>query len=65
MDRRALSRRGRAPVLKDGRVDRTERKGQFISMVGSEILDPTLPRYVPMVVKGTSLAVWYDSQEDQ
>ena len=34
-------------------------------MVSSDILNLTLPRYVPMVVKGTLLAVWYDSQEDQ
>lgn len=32
-------------------------------MVSSDILNLTLPRYVPFVVKGTSLAVWYDSQE--
>ena len=32
-------------------------------VVSSDILNLTLPRYVPFVVKGTSLAVWYDSQE--
>ena len=31
----------------------------------SDILTLTLPRYLPFVVKGTLLAVWYDSQEDQ
>jgi hypothetical protein len=25
----------------------------------------TLPRYVPFIIKGTVLAVWYDSHEDQ
>lgn len=34
-------------------------------VVSSDILTLTLPRYVPFVVKGISLAVWYDSQEDQ
>jgi len=34
-------------------------------MAGSDIINLTLPRYVPFVVKGTLLAVWYDSQEDQ
>jgi len=33
--------------------------------VRPDILDLTLPRYVPLAVKGTLLAVWYDSQEDQ
>jgi len=31
----------------------------------SDILNLTLPRYVPLVVKGIFLAVWYDSQEDR
>ena len=65
MDRRALSRRGRALVLNDGRVEQTERKEQPILTAGSDIINLTLPRYVPMAVKGTLLAVWYDSQEDQ
>ena len=34
-------------------------------VVISDILNLTLPRYVPFVVKGTLLAVWYDSQKDQ
>ncbi len=31
----------------------------------SDISNLVLPRYVPFVIKGTSLAVWYDSQKDQ
>ena len=35
-------------------------------MVGnSDISTLTLPRYVPLVVKGPSLAVWFDSQKNQ
>jgi len=30
-----------------------------------DIPNLTLPRYVPLVVKGTLLAVWHDSQEDR
>ena len=33
--------------------------------VSSNAVNLTPPRYVPLVVKGTLLAVWYDSQEDQ
>ena len=33
--------------------------------VSSNVVNLTLPRYVPLVVKGTLLAVWYDCQEDQ
>jgi hypothetical protein len=29
------------------------------------IAELTLPRYVPRVIKGTSLGVWYDTGEDQ
>jgi hypothetical protein len=29
------------------------------------IVNLTLPRYVPCVIKGTSLGVWYDNWEDQ
>jgi hypothetical protein len=31
----------------------------------SNKLTLTLPRYVPFIIKGTVLAVWYDSHEDQ
>lgn len=31
----------------------------------SDILNLNLPRYLPFVIKGTLLAVWYDSQEEQ
>ncbi len=33
--------------------------------IGSDILNLTLPRYVPMAVKGTLLAVWYDRHEEK
>jgi hypothetical protein len=49
-------------LLKIGNGDRKE----HYNLPGSpDILNLTLPRYVPFVVNGTSLAVWYDSQEDQ
>jgi len=39
---------------------------EHLNLSGSSyILNLTLPRYVPLVVKETLLAVWYDSQEDQ
>lgn len=34
-------------------------------VLSSDILNLTLPRYMPFAVKGTLLAVWYGSQEDQ
>jgi hypothetical protein len=34
-------------------------------VLSSDILNLTLPRYVPFALKGTLLAVWYDSQEEQ
>ena len=33
--------------------------------VSSNVVDLTLPRYVPLVVQGTLLAVWYDNEENQ
>jgi hypothetical protein len=33
--------------------------------VTSNALNLTLPRYVPLVVKGTLLAIWHDSERDQ
>ena len=42
-----------------------DKKEQLNLVVISDILNLTLPRYVPFVVKGTLLAVWYDSQENQ
>ena len=39
---------------------------EHLNLAGcSEILNLTLPRYVPLVMKGTSLAVWHDIREDQ
>jgi len=34
-------------------------------VLSSDILNLAPPRYVPLVVKGTLLAVWYDTQEGQ
>lgn len=42
-----------------------DRKEQLNLVLNSDILTLTPPRYVPFVVKGTFLAVWYDSQEGQ
>ena len=33
--------------------------------VSSDIMNLTQPRYVPWVIKGTSLVVWYDTWENQ
>jgi hypothetical protein len=36
-----------------------------LEMASSDILNPTLLRYLPWVIKGRSLGVWYDTGEDQ
>jgi len=39
---------------------------EHLNLAGcSDILKLTLPRYVPLVIRGTALAVWYDRQGDQ
>jgi hypothetical protein len=40
-------------------------KGHLNLAGSSNILSLTPPRYVPFIVRGTALAVWYDRQEDQ
>ena len=40
-------------------------KEQIILEVNPGIASLTAPRYVPWVIKGTSLGVWYDIREDQ
>jgi hypothetical protein len=42
--------------------DKTE---QFNSVVSSAIPKLTLPRYVPLVIKDASLALWYDGEKDR
>lgn len=41
------------------------RKEQLNLEIRSQISYLTPPRYVPLVIKGTSLRVWYGSQGDQ
>jgi hypothetical protein len=36
-----------------------------LEIVRSHIMNLTPPRYVPRIIKGTSLSVWYDTREDQ
>jgi hypothetical protein len=36
-----------------------------LEIVRPDFLNLTPPRYVPWVIKGTSLGVWYDTQEGQ
>jgi hypothetical protein len=41
------------------------KRGQFNPVGSSAGPELTLPRYVPLVIKDASLALWQDSQEDQ